>query len=203
MLEHEDAESMIQYGNMEYKNNGRLGPVQKNVLMLLLSGAKLSLAGTPKKYFGVIKSAAGDWQKISEASLKRSIKSLYMSRFIEAREHENGSMTVVLSENGKKKALTYNMDTMTIKKPASWDGRWRMVMFDIPNKRKKEREVLRNLLKQFGFIKYQESAFIIPYECKNEIDYVVEFYNLRPYVRLMEVNSFDDDLAFKKGFGLV
>ena len=112
-------------------------------------------------------------------------------------------MTVVLSENGKRKALSYNMDTMTIKKSPKWDGRWRMVMFDIPDKRKREREVLRSLLKQLGFVQYQESAFIIPYKCKNEIDYVVEFYNLRPHVRLLEVNSFDDDLVFKKHFNLI
>lgn len=190
---------------MKSKKNyyNRLGPTQKKVLLLLLGGVGLSLAGTPKKYFGVIKSVTDDWNKINEVALKRAIKSLYMSRFIEAREHTNGSMTVVLSENGRKKALTYNMDTMIIKKPPVWDGQWRMVMFDIPNKRKKEREVLRSMLKQLGFIQYQESAFIIPYECKNEIDYVVEFFNLRPHVRLMEVSSFDDDLAFKKSFGLV
>ncbi len=187
---------------MSGKGYTKLGPTQKKILLLLLGGVGLSLAGSPKKYFGVIKSVADEWNKINENSLKRAIKSLYQSRFIEAREHENGSMTVVLSDNGRKKALTYNMDTMTIKKPPQWDGQWRLVLFDIPNKRKKERDVLRSLLKQLGFIKYQESAFIIPYECKNEIDYVVEFYNLRPHVRLVAVNSFDDDLAFKKSFGL-
>ena len=93
------------------------------------------------------------------------------------------------------------MDTMAIKKPAIWDGKWRMVMFDIPNKRKKERDVLRNMLKQLGFIKYQESAFILPYECKNEVDYVVEFFNLRPHVRFLEISKFDDDLALKTDLG--
>ena len=180
----------------------KLGATQKKVLLLLFGGVGLSLAGTPKKYFAVIKSVADEWNKINETSLKRAIKSLYESKLIEAREHENGSMTIVLSENGKKKALTYNMDTMTIKKPPIWDGKWRMVMFDIPDKRKKERDVLRSLLKQLGFIKYQESVFILPYECKNAVDYVVEFFNLRPHVRLLEVSKFDDDLAFKKSFGL-
>lgn len=188
---------------MDKNSFNKLGSTQKKILLLLLGGVGLSLAGTPGKYFAVIKSVADEWNKINETSLKRAIKSLYESKLIEAREHENSSMTIVLSENGKRKALTYNMDTMTIKKPPVWDGKWRMVMFDIPNKRKKERDVLRNMLKQLGFIKYQESAFILPYECKNEVDYVVEFYNLRPHVRLVEVNSFDDDLAFKKSFGLV
>mgnify|MGYP001610766475 CR=1 FL=1 len=193
---------------MENNNRNRsgfnkLGAAQKKVLILLAGGVGLSLAGTPKKYFAVIKSVADEWNKINETSLKRAIKSLYESKLIEAREHENGSMTVVLSEDGRKKVLTYNMDTMTVKKPAVWDKKWRMVMFDIPNKRKKERDVLRNMLKQLGFIKYQESAFILPYECKNEVDYVVEFFNLRPHVRFLEISKFDDDLALKRSFGLV
>lgn len=188
-------------GDREYFK--KLGPTQKKVLLLLLGGVGLSLAGSPKKYFGVIKSVADEWRKVNENSLKRAIKTLYQSRLIETREHENGSMTVILSENGKRKALSYNMDTMVVKKASKWDGKWRMVMFDIPDKRKPEREVLRSLLKQLGFVKYQESAFIIPYKCKNEVDYVVEFYNLRPHVRLLEVGSFDDDLVFKKHFGLI
>ncbi|MBI2466151.1 MAG: CRISPR-associated endonuclease Cas2 [Candidatus Sungbacteria bacterium] len=187
---------------MDKNSFNKLGPTKKKIILLLAGGVGLSLAGTPQKYFAVIKSVADEWNKINETSLKRAIKSLYESKLIEAREHENGSMTVILSDSGRKRALTYNMDTMVIKKPLKWDGKWRLVMFDIPNKRKKERDVLRNMLKQLGFIKYQESAFIFPYECKNEIDYVVEFYNLRPHVRLMEISSFDDDLALKYSFGL-
>lgn len=181
----------------------KIGPNQKKIIKFLLGGADLSIAGSLQSDFGIIKSMSDEWSKIKEYSLKRAIRSLYQSRLVKVMENDNGSMTLVLTEDGKKKALTYNMDTMTVKKPKKWDGKWRLVLFDIPEKRKKEREVLRSLLKQLGFVKYQESAFIIPYECKNEIDYVVEFFNLRPYVRFLEVASFDDDIAIKRGFGLI
>ncbi|MBI2454445.1 MAG: CRISPR-associated endonuclease Cas2 [Parcubacteria group bacterium] len=190
---------------METKNRvfEKTGSTQKEIIKTLFAGATFSIAGSIEKDFGIVKIISDKLNQIKENSLRRAIKSLYRSRLVEALENENGSMTVVLTENGKRKALTYNMDTMTVKKPEKWDGRWRLVMFDIPNKRKKEREVLRSLLKQLGFVKYQESAFIIPYECKNEIDYVVEFFNLRPHVRFLEVASFDDDLIFKKNFNLI
>lgn len=181
----------------------KIGANQKKVIKLLLDGANLSVAGSLQKDFGIIKSMSDEWNKIKEYSLKRAIRSLYQSRLVKVMENDNGSMTLVLTEDGKKKALTYNMDTMTVKKPKKWDGKWRLVLFDIPDKRKKEREVLRSLLKQLGFVKYQESAFIIPYECKNEVDYVVEFFNLHPHVRFLEVASFDDDLVIKRNFGLI
>lgn len=185
------------------RSSEKIGHVQKNIVKLISKGENLSIVGSLQKDFGIIKTINDEWGKVRELSLKRAIRLLYKSRLVESREQENGSMTVVLTESGKRKALTYNMDTMTIKIPEKWDGKWRLVMFDIPNKRKKEREFLRSFLKQLGFVKYQESAFIIPYECRNEIDYVVEFFNLRPHVRFLEVGLFDDDLIFKKRFKLI
>lgn len=185
------------------KKFDRLGPNQKKVLLLLAGGVGLAIAGSPKSYFGVIKSVSNEWEKINEQSLKRAIKNLYQSKLLEERENENGSTSLILSEEGRKRVLTYNLDKIEIQKPDKWDGKWRVVLFDIPNSKKKDREALRYTLRNLGFLAYQKSVFIFPYECKNEIDFVIEFYNLRRYVRFMEVNSFDDDLAFKSHFGFV
>lgn len=185
------------------KKFDRLGPNQKKVLLLLAGGVGLAIAGSPRSYFGVIKSVSNEWEKINEQSLKRAIKNLYQSKLLEERENENGSTSLILSEEGRKRVLTYNLDNIAIQKPDKWDGKWRVVLFDIPNSKKKEREVLRSSLRNLGFLAYQKSVFILPYECKNEIDFVIEFYNLRRHVRFMEVSSFDDDLAFKNHFGFV
>lgn len=185
------------------KKIDRIGPNQKKVLLLLAGGVGLAIAGTPKAYFGVIKGVSDEWAKINEQTLKNAIKSLYQSRLIEERENENGSTSLVLSEGGRKKILTYNIDNISINKPKKWDGKWRIVLFDIPNFKRKERDILRSILKRIGFAKYQESVFVIPYECKKEFDYIVELYQLRPYVRIIEAISFDDDLKFKNDFGLI
>ena len=110
---------------------------------------------------------------------------------------------MVLTENGKTKALQFNIETMAINKPELWDKKWRMILFDIPKGKDKEREAFRAMLKRLGFMQYQKSAFILPYECKNEVEYVSEFFRLRPFVRLVEIHWLDDELAFKEKFGLV
>lgn len=188
---------------MKRKYFDRLGPNQKKVLLLLYGGVGLALAGSPRKYFGVIKNMADEWSNINELALNRAIKSLYQSRLIEERVNDNGSTTIVLSEEGKRKALTFNIETMQVKKPDSWDNKWRMVLFDIPNSRKRERDAVRSTLKRAGFQVYQKSAFISPYDCKNELEYIAEFFRVRPYIRFLEVASLDDELKFKKDFGLV
>ena len=43
---------------------------------------------------------------------------------------------MVLTDKGKNKAITFKIDSMEIKKPKQWDNKWRIVLFDIPEKHK-------------------------------------------------------------------
>jgi len=108
-----------------------------------------------------------------------------------------------LSDKGKEKALTYNLDKIKIKKPVQWDGKWRVVLFDIPESQKKVREALRFHLKNMDFFEFQKSVFIHPFECRDEIDYLIEFYNIRPFVRFIIGESVDNELHLKKHFNLL
>lgn len=83
------------------------------------------------------------------------------------------------------------------------DKKWRIVTFDIPEKFKKARNALREKLKDLGFLKYQKSIFIYPYECKDEIDFVIEFFDIRPFVRYIEAENLDNEIDFKRRFQLL
>ncbi len=178
----------------------RLGPVQQKTLLLILGGVGLSLAMTPKQYFRVIREVSDEWKKINQRALEKAISSLYKSKLIKERENPDGSLTMVLTEKGKKKIITFNIDNMKIKKPKAWDKKWRIVLFDIPEKHKKAREAIRDILKKLGFYKYQESVFIHPYLCNDEIDFVTEYFDIRPYVRIITAESLDNELHLKKIF---
>lgn len=179
------------------------GEIQRKISLLLLGGLALGLSGSPRASFQILKGLTKEWREINKQSLKRAIKSLYESKLIDEKQNKDGSITIVLTENGKKKALTYQLDEMKIKKPAKWDGRWRIVLFDIPDNRKKIREALRFHLKSLGFYEFQESVFIHPYPCKNEIDYIIEFYNIRKFVRFVIADFLDNELHLKQHFGLI
>ena len=64
---------------------------------------------------------------------------------------------------------------MRINKPKKWDRKWRIILFDIPEKIRKARDVFRYHLNQLGFYEFQKSVFVHPYNCKDEIDYLIEF----------------------------
>lgn len=179
----------------------RKGAIQKKVMLLLLAGVALSLSRSSNKQLRIIRDVRNEWKEIDDRALKDAIKSLYKSKLISQKNNRDGTTTFELSKEGKHVALTYDIDNMKIFKH-SWDRKWRIVTFDIPEKIKKVREALRYHLRNLGFKELHRSVFIFPYECKNEIEYIVEFYNARRFVRYIEANYVDNELDLKQKFNL-
>lgn len=178
------------------------GIIQRKILLLLLGGLALSLSGSPRRHFRILKSVGKEWRELNRQALARSIRKLYKSKLVTAHEAQDGSITLVLSEDGKQRALTYRLDEMKIKKPKIWDGKWRLVLFDVPESQKKIREALRFRFRQIGLKNLQKSVFICPYPCEDEIDFLIEFHQARPYVRKVVAESVDNAFHFKQKFGL-
>lgn len=180
----------------------RLGPNQQKTILLLIGGVGLSVARTSAQYFRVISEVSKEWKKINKKQLEKAIASLYRSKLIREHENQDGSLTMILTDKGRQSAITFNIDNMKIKKPKKWDKKWRMVLFDIPEKHKKARDALRETLRKLGFYEYQKSVLIHPYECRKEIDFVVEYFDIRPYVRIITANELDNEIHIRKIFGL-
>ena len=181
----------------------RMGPMSKKVLLLLIGGASLSLTRRPDAYFRIAKRIAKEWRKINERNLRISIKNLYKSKMVDYKENTDGTVRVVLTEMGRSKILKYDLDKIEIKKPARWDKLWRLVVFDIPEDKNLGRKALAAKLKELGFYPMQKSVFIHPYECKDEIDFITEMFELTPYVRFLRVKDVDIELDLKERFHLL
>ena len=179
-----------------------LGPASKKILLLLEAGIVLSLTRRPDYYFRILKKVSKEWKKINERYLRETIKRLYRSKLIDYRESSDGVVEIILSESGKNKILKYNLDKIEIKKPVRWDKLWRLVIFDIPEEEKSGRMALVAKLKELEFYPLQKSVFIHPFECKSEIDFIVEMFNLVPYVRFLRVKDIDVELDLRTRFNL-
>src|SRR3989338_1101787 len=179
----------------------KIGTVMNKVLLLLEAGIVLGLTHRPDTYFRVLEKVKKEWQKINERSLREAVKNLYKSKLIKSTENNDGSVSMTLTGKGKLTTFTYNIDKLKLIKPKSWDGLWRIVLFDIPEYKKMARDALSFKLKSIGFYPLQKSVFIYPFECKKELDFLIEFFELRQYVRLLTVNKTDIDLHLKEIFG--
>lgn len=95
-------------------------------------------------------------------AISRALKGLRDSGFVE--EHDSGQNTYVrLSKTGRVKANSSKLSGGSSLLSPSWDGKWRIVLLDLPESRKDERESLRYLLKKAGFVCLKNSAWISPY----------------------------------------
>lgn len=176
-------------------------PLGQKILLLLLTGTALSISYTPRQYWRTIKIASKEWKKINKEELRREIRQLYRSKLVKRIENSDGSITMVLTDKGKLRALTYSFDKIKIENK-KWDGKWRLIGFDVPEKVRWGRDALRDKIKKLGFYEFQKSVFVYPYNCKDEIDFIIEFFGIRKYVRFGVLESVDNEKHLKEIFKL-
>ena len=196
-------EKKIIFGNQKIKRpRNRIGSMMKKVLLLLSAGFQLSFSKSPAGHFYILRTLKKEWREIDSKSLYLSVKNLYRSKLIFTKDKPDGTVEMVLSEQGKKRVLACNIETIKLPRQEKWDGLWRMVIFDIPEKNKKGRDAFAKTLKKLGFHQLQKSVFIYPHHCQDEIEFLIEFFNLRPFIRVLLAKSIDNELHLKKIFRL-
>jgi CRISPR/Cas system-associated endoribonuclease Cas2 len=177
-------------------------PIKQKILLLLGAGVALGFAGTPRQYFRVLKTATRAWKSIDEDYLRRTVREFYRERLVSRVENSDGTTSIVLTEKGKLRILEFNIYQLKIEKPTKWDGKWRVVMFDIPEKMKSKRDVLREKLKDLKFLELQKSVFVHPYPCLEEINFLAEFYQIRKFVKCGELTQLTNEAELKIHFKL-
>ena len=141
------------------------------------------------------------WKSPPRTLVSQALFRMKKQRLVEI--GEEGEKTIIkITEDGKKRVLKYKLKELSIKKPKRWDGNFRLVIFDIPDKKRLARDVLRMKLKELGFYQFQESVFVYPYECKDEIDFIKELYEISPFVKYIVAENIDDSENLLKYFNL-
>ena len=175
---------------------------KQKILILLLSGIAMGMTRSPRGYFKIAGNIPNEFREIERKKLLRVMREFYNDRLVDYKEDKDGFVKIVLTKEGEKKALKFKIDEIKIKKPLKWDGEWRIVIFDIPEKFKKAREALRMKLKELGFLELQKSVFILPYECEDEINFIIEVFLIRLFVRFIRAKYFTNEEQLKIKFGL-
>jgi len=123
-------------------------------------------------------------------------------RYVHIREENSGNMRVTITDRGRVRALAYALDTMKLKHQKRWDGKWRVVIFDIPEKVKRVRDIFRMRLQQLELYCVQESVYVSPYPCFDEVEFLRELYGVAFTVRYLLVEKIEDDNALQVHFHL-
>mgnify|MGYP001577689502 CR=1 FL=1 len=132
--------------------------------------------------------------------VKRTIHSLERQGLLRVNS-KNGVLS--LTNRGKKEVDKNKIYNLCVKPQKVWDGMFRVIIFDIPNTKKSVRNAVNFHLKRMGFIPIQKSTFIIPFECKSELDLLGKYLNIRNHLKYLLVKKIDGEQEIKKVFGLL
>ena len=100
------------------------------------------------------------------SSLASSLNYMLKTGYIEKVIKKGKPYLRLTSKANKKLKRDFSIFRMQKRK---WDGKWRMVIFDIKEKFKLVRKALRDKLKQLGFGMLQKSVYISPYDFEEDM----------------------------------
>ena len=122
-------------------------------------------------------------------------------------------LIVFIEKDGKKFArlttagedairLEEKIVSMKTHRPKKWDGKWRMVIFDIPEQRRKVRGRLREIMQEVGFVRLQDSVWIFPYDSEDLVTLLKAELRLGSDVIYAIMDSFLDERSIRTHFKL-
>ena len=82
-------------------------------------------------------------------------------------ERQGRKLIFALTEAGEREASKIKLK-LRMAKPKRWDGKWRIIIFDVPEKLRGKRDLLRKELNNFGFTQLQRSVWAYPYPLPKE-----------------------------------
>lgn len=179
-------------------------PTVEKVLRLLAGGIFLTtLFIQPHLALGIASTYMQfyNWKRFPKNKLRRTLDRLRKRKFVRLVEQNNETF-IELTEFGRREILHFDFQKLEIKKPLKWDGKWWMVIFDIPNIKKSSRDNLRKKLKELDFYFIQESVCIHPYMCQKEIEFLREYFHIKQFVDLVKIDYFEKEYLVRRYFNL-
>lgn len=178
--------------------------ITKDILTwLFIAGIVCVAASSPYFIWNITRSFFRNIQRPHPK--KKTYNTFYMlwkRGYIDIKKH-NHQIYISLTEEGRKKAGMFQINSLEVKRQKKWDKKWRLVMFDISEKKKIKRGALRGKLKELGFFPLQKSVWVHAYPCSDEIELLKDFFGLSSKeVRVVTADDIGDASFLKKIFKL-
>ncbi len=120
---------------------------------------------------------------VKKSVLSQVVKRLREKGFVEFVSDEE--LFLRLTDSGKDRALWAKMRSGDEK----WDGKWRLVVWDIPEKRRQARDLLRFKLKQLGFKQWQQSIWASKINCTRLLRDFIKQVGIEDWVMVIESDN--------------
>lgn len=126
-------------------------------------------------------------RNLKKASLAQALKRLRERGLIEEIKLKN-DILIKLTDEGRE-LISNNFEEK------NWDGKWRVVIFDIPEEKRIIRNLFRRNLKKWGFKHLQKSVWISKRNVFDKLESYIKDLGIEKWVAIMEANRFTFDIS--------
>ncbi|MDO8471324.1 MAG: CRISPR-associated endonuclease Cas2 [bacterium] len=113
---------------------------------------------------------------------------------------ENGYYA--LTADGEKILRRWQLADYKLTKPKKWDKKWRIVIFDIPERKKKVRDKIRQIFIETGFRRLQDSVWVYPYDCEDVIGLLKTDFGIGRDLLYVIADQIENDKHLRQEFNL-
>lgn len=172
--------------------------ITREVLKVIAAGGILIGSAAMPTLPMAVGAAIKIWKDVNKKDLGRIITRLEKQEMISLKEDGN-KIVIEITDKGNKRLLEYDFENIEMKSKRR-DGKWRLIIFDIPEEKKRSRDAFGKKLLQLDFLRLQDSVFVSAYPCKNEIDFLTNYLEISDYVTLASLDKIErgEQLIWKK-----
>ena len=177
------------------KRRQRRKNIQRLILESVAFAGVLSIAAVAPNVLVAIKKLGLLPTDRQQESIARARKRLIQQGLLVA--HSSG-----LSLTAKGRAMLHRTESgaLPIKKPRRWDKKWRVLIFDIPERKKRVRDMVRRTLSETGMLRIQDSVWLYPYDCEEAIALLKTDLAIGKELLYMIVDSLENDTGYRQHF---
>lgn len=191
-------------GNVEIgaQKKRRKGYIQHAILATVaLSGVALVAATVPN-----LPVALSKLPSIKRAQLRARYRTalgrLAVLGYVTFEKQDGKSYARITDAGRKKLAFELEKKKLDLSKKRRWNGRWRVIIFDVPERRRKTRDRLRVLMQELGLVRLQDSVWVFPYDCEDFIALLKAELKIGSAVLYMVAEEIENDTHLREHFGL-
>ncbi|TSC89931.1 MAG: phenylacetic acid degradation operon negative regulatory protein [Parcubacteria group bacterium Gr01-1014_2] len=194
----------MKFGQLKVREKSFVSKVLKG---MAITGAVLVAASNKRFWFNFYLNHSKEFNKYKNQKEKQklynALQYLKQKKLVDITEKPNGILVKITTKGYEIIEFYESLEKIKIKKPQKWDRKFRLVIFDIPAKKQGARAALLQKLKEMGFYMLQESIWVHPYDCINEIATLRKLFEIEPYVKIMTTQAIEEEYKLLKHFELL
>ena len=188
----------------DLKNQTRRTKIGRIILATVATAGLMSVALVAPNIMQSLKFLEGGNKRVTKDRHRVQTSLDKLLRDGSLRKVEKGNKVYFeITDKGRKRLGDLYRYQKFIKKPKKWDRRWRVVSFDIYEKRRNARDRFRHTLKSLGFLQLHKSMWVYPYDCEDLITLLKGDFKMGKNVLYIIADKIEADSKLKKHFDLV